>query len=62
MQFPAAPGWGLLLVLVGGPSPILAKGPAPNSPLFLAGVLCWWRLAVSRQSWLKALGADPCHS
>ena len=27
MQLPAIPGWGLVLMFVGGPSPILAEGP-----------------------------------
>ena len=50
MQLPAIPGWGLLLVLVGGPLPILAEGPGCTSPLFLAGICCCWWWLVPRQS------------
>ena len=55
MQFPAIPGSGLVLALVGGPSPILAEGLGRSSPPFLARVCCllWW--VVPRQSWRRAL-------
>ena len=61
VQFPAILGWGLLLVLVGGPSPILVEGPGRSSPSFLAGVCCWCWWVVPRQSWRRALGAVPRH-
>ena len=41
VQLPAIPGRGLLLVFLGGPSPILVEGPRCISPPFLAGVRCW---------------------
>ena len=39
VQFLNMPG--LLLVVAGGPSPILAEGPGRNSPPLLAGVCEW---------------------
>ena len=44
MQFPTIAGWGLLVVVVGRASPILAVGPPWSSPQFLAGV-CWCGLS-----------------
>ena len=61
MRFPASPGCGALVVVVGGPSPILAEGRGCGSPPLLAGVR-WMLWCVSRPSWLRALGAVPRHS
>ena len=38
----AAAGWGLLLVAVGGPSPIMAESPGSSFRPFLVGVRLWW--------------------
>ena len=38
MQFPAIPGWGLLLALRGGPSAILTEGSGCSSGPLLARV------------------------
>ena len=62
LQFPAIPGWNLLLVLVGGPCPIPAEGPGRSSPLLLAGACCWCWPVVPPQSWLRTLGAVSRHS
>ena len=62
MQFPAIPDWGLLLVVVGGPSQILAEGHVCGSPPLLPGVRWFWWWVVPCQSWLRALGAVPRHS
>ena len=37
MRVPATPGWGPLVVVVGGPSPRLAEGTGGCSTPFLAG-------------------------
>ena len=47
MRFLATRGSGLLVMVVGGPSPLLAEGPGWVFP---------------RHSWLRALGAVPRHS
>ena len=60
MRFPASPGWDPLVVVVDGPSPILAEGGGCGSPPLLAGVRWLW--VVSRLSWLRADGAVPRHS
>ena len=62
MQFGAIPGCGLLLLLVGGSSPISAEGSGCASPPFLAVFSCSWWWVVPRQSWLRALVAVPLHS
>ena len=62
MQFLAIPGWGLLLVLVGGPMPFLATGPGCSSPPFSAGVCYWHWWVVPRHSWLWVLGEVPRYS
>ena len=62
MRVPATPCWGPLVLVVGGPSPILVEGPECSSGPFLAGVCCWWWWVVLRQAWLRARGAVPCHS
>ena len=41
VRFPVIRGCGPLLVVVGGPSLILAEGPGRNSPPYLARVRCW---------------------
>ena len=46
MRFLATPGWGPLVVVVCGPSPLLAEGPGWVFP---------------RHSWLRAPGAVPHH-
>ena len=48
MRFRATPGWGPLVVVVGGPSPLLAAGPGSGSLPLSAGVcrLRWWWLLV----------------
>ena len=51
MQLPAIPGSGLLLLFVGGLSPILAEGPVCSSPPILAGVFCRCLCVFPRQSW-----------
>ena len=62
MRFHSTPGWGPLLVVVGGRSPILAEGRGCGSPPLLAGVRWLWWLVVPRQSWLRAPGAVLRHS
>ena len=47
MRFPATPGWGPLVVVVVGPSPLLAEGPRGSSLPFLAGFACGGGVAVS---------------
>ena len=37
MRFSATPGWGRLVLVVGGPSPMLAKGRGFRSPQLLVG-------------------------
>ena len=61
MRFPATPGLGPLVVVVVGPSQLLAAGHGCGSPLLLAGVLfpCCW--VVPHHSWLRALGAVSRH-
>ena len=50
------------MLVVGGPSPLLAEGAGGGSPPLLAGVLwCWWWVAP-RHSWLRVPGAVPRHS
>ena len=60
VRFPAIPCWGPLVLVVGGPSPILAEGPGCGSPRFLARVRWYWM--VPRQSSLRVLVAVPRHS
>ena len=62
MGFPATPGPGPLVVVVDGPSLLLAEELGFYSPPFLAGArwLCW--CMVPRYSCLRVLGAVPRHS
>ena len=46
VQFPAILGVGLLLLLAGGPSPILVELAGCIFRPFLAGVCCGWQLIV----------------
>ena len=62
VRFPATPGWGPLVVVMGGPSPLLAEGPGCGSPPLLAGVRWLWWWVVPRHSWLRVLGAVCRHS
>ena len=57
MRLPATPGQGLVSVVVGDPSPLLAEGPGCGSPPLLAGVRWWWWCVVPRHSWLRVLVA-----
>ena len=59
VRFPATPGWGPLVVVVGGPSPLLAEGPGCGCPALLAGVRCRWWWVVPGHSWLRPLVAVP---
>ena len=49
MWFPTTPGWGPLVLMVGGPSPFLAEDPGCGSPPLLAVVRRprWWWWLVS---------------
>ena len=62
MYIPAIHGLGPLVVVVGGPPPILAEGPGCSSPPFLAGVCCQCSWVVHPPFRLRALGAVPRHS
>ena len=56
LWFPATPGWGPLVVVVDGPSPLLAEGPGGSSPPFLAGACLWrWCGGVVRVCWSVVL-------
>ena len=54
--------WGLLPLVVGGPSPTLAEGSGCTSPPFMAWARWWWWWVVPRQSWPRALAVVPRHS
>ena len=61
MWLPATPGWGPLVLVGAGPSPLLAEvrrfaGRGPSLPAVGSG----WEFP--RHSWLKAPGAVPRHS
>ena len=62
MNFPAIPGWSVLLVALDGPSPILADGTRCSSLPLLAAACYWCCWVLRRQSWLTVLGAVPRHS
>ena len=62
MRFPSTLGWGPLVVVVGGPTPLLAAGPGCGSPPLLAGVRCRWWLVIPRHSWRRIPVAVPDHS
>ena len=62
VRFPATPGWGPLVVVVGGPSPLLAEGPGRGAPPLLAWVRWLWWWVVPRHSRRRVLGAVPLHS
>ena len=62
VRFTATSGWGLLPVVVVGPSPLLAEDPGCGSPPLLAGVRCRWWWVVLLHSWLRVRGAFPRHS
>ena len=59
MQFPAIPGCSLLLILAGGPSPILDERPWCSSPPFLAAICCCCLLVVPCKAWVRARVAVP---
>ena len=49
MRFPATAGSGSLMMVQGGPSPLLAEGPGLGSPPLLSGVRrprWWWWLVL----------------
>ena len=54
MRFPAVPGWGPLIAVVGGPSPLLAEVFWCGSLPILAGVRCRCWLVIPCHSWLRA--------
>ena len=61
VQVPATPDWGLLVVVVGGTSPLLAEGRGCGFPPILAGVHWLWSWVIPRHSSLRAFGAVPSH-
>ena len=62
MQFPAIPCCSLLLVAVGGPSPILAEGPGSRFPPFLARARHWRWCVLPCQSRIRSPSAAARHS
>ena len=61
MRFPATPGRGPVVSVVGGDLPLLAEGLECDFPPLLAGASWLWWCVVPCHSWLRAPGAVPCH-